>query len=199
MKTIYFLIIAFAFCFSFMACEKESIMIDETTLTTTSTSDNQAPASHETADILNVLEGTIDGEATLWRTDSNVKMSFTVDGLMPGHSYTAWWVIYNKPENCATSCECRESDFANFDSVEIDVLYAAGQEIDESGVGNFSDVLNIGDDDGSVNERDYGMPSFGGLQDTRIAEIHLVLRSDMPHFEGNCGDYMAIFPGGCGK
>ncbi len=41
------------------------------------------------------------------------------------------------------------------------------------------------------------MPSFGGLQDARQAEIHLVLRSHGPKIPGQINAQISSFQGGC--
>ena len=41
------------------------------------------------------IEGSI---GTLFTTDDSVTMAVSTSGLIPGHIYTAWWVIANNPE-----------------------------------------------------------------------------------------------------
>lgn len=197
MKTNYFLLLALVFSLMTTACEKESLSSPELKIESSGEAGFRTAASQETADIFNVVEGTIDGEATLLRTNKKVKMNFRVEGLTPGYAYTVWWVIWNKPENCASPCACVEPDFNIFDQVEVEVLYAAGHVVGASGKGHFSGNLNIGDDDGSINESIFGLPGVGGLQDARTAEVHLVLRSHGPAIPGEVDAQINSYPGGC--
>ena len=76
--------------------------------------------------------------------------------------------------------------------VGVDVLYAAGHVIDDSGVGNFSARLNVDDTKGSVF-------SSLGLQNGKefSAEVHLVLRSHDPVIPGMVNEQISSFGGGC--
>jgi hypothetical protein len=184
-------------------------------------------ATHCTSDIINAIDGmTYTDGATLLRNNNKIKMTFKVDDLEPGYAYTIWWVVWNNPEECTVPFACGDADFAIADDVEVELMYAAGHVVGNSGKGNFAGSLNEGDASGSINNL-FGLPSYGGLHDARTAEVHLVLRShgpaipgqideqintyeggcvtnfpaftEIPDEEGECGDYMfAIFPADCG-
>lgn len=149
-----------------------------------------------TADIYNFVTGDMIGESTLHRNGNGLTVNFKTNGLMPGHAYTLWWVIWNKPENCATSGACVESDFANALNVEVQLLYAAGSVAGNNGKGNFTAHLKENDESGSIHEL-FGRPSFGGLQDADTAEIHAVLRSHGPKIPGLVNEQINSYEGGC--
>lgn len=165
--------------------------VDATSLTSEATSNTKS-----TADIYNVVTGDMIGESTLHRNGNGITVNFKTTGLMPGHAYTLWWVVWNKPEECATPGACVESDFANALDVEVQLLYAAGNLAGNNGKGNFSAHLKENDDSGSVHEL-FGLPSFGGLQDAHKAEIHAVLRSHGPKIPGKVNEQINSYEGGC--
>jgi len=149
-----------------------------------------------TADIFNAVTGELTGKSTLHRNGNGITINFKTAGLMPGHAYTLWWVVWNKPENCATPGACVESDFANAGQVEVQLLYATGSVAGNNGKGNFSAHLKENDDNGSVHEL-FGLPNFGGLQDAQTAEIHGVLRSHGPKIPGQVHEQINSYEGGC--
>lgn len=153
-------------------------------------------ASKVTADVFNPISGMVMGKATLHRNASGITMNYKTTGLIPGHAYTIWWVIWNRPENCDGPCD--EPDFFIADQVEVDVLYAAGHVVGASGKGNFSGTLKAGDDSESINEL-FLLPPAGGLQEgnTLKAEVHLVLRSHGPAIPGMVNDQIGSYEGGC--
>jgi len=138
--------------------------------------------------------GGITGTATLHRNKNGITVNFKAEGLFPG-AYTIWWVIWNNPEDCATPNECADSDFG---SVEVEVLYAAGNVVGNNGKGNFSGHLNAGDVSGSINDL-FGLPAAGGLQagNTFNAEVHIVLRTHGPKVPGLVNEQIGSYAGGC--
>lgn len=151
-----------------------------------------------TADIYNAVTGDMIGESTLHRNGNGVTVNFKTSELMPGHAYSLWWVIWNKPEECAIPGECGLDDFMESAmDVEVELLYATGSVAGNNGKGNFSAHLKVGDTTESVNEDIFGLPSFGGLQDADAAEIHAVLRSHGPKIPGLVGEQINSYEGGC--
>ena len=65
---------------------------------------------------------TIENAHALLLTDDNgASMSVRTSLLVPGHVYTAWWVIVNKPEACAGK-PCTPSDvLSNTEVVKADM------------------------------------------------------------------------------
>jgi hypothetical protein len=67
-----------------------------------------------------------DAQAQLVTSVAGATMNLDTEALEPGHAYTAWWVIVNKPEACtATPCTAKEV-LSQTDALEADVGYAAG-------------------------------------------------------------------------
>ena len=180
-------------------CESDTPVSPESELASAELQSADAAAksyTKSTADIFNFVTGETIGVSTLNRNGNGITINFKTTGLMPGHAYTLWWVVWNKPENCATPGACVESDFANALNVEVQLLYATGSVAGNNGKGNFSAHLKENDDSGSVHEI-FGLPNFGGLQDAHAAEIHAVLRSHGPKIPGQVGEQINSYEGGC--
>ncbi|MDZ7717355.1 MAG: hypothetical protein U5K72_00875 [Balneolaceae bacterium] len=179
-------------------CESNTPVSPESELASAELQSDAAAKGYtkSTADIFNGVTGEIIGVSTLHRNGNGITVNFKTTKLMPGHAYTLWWVIWNKPELCATPGACVESDFGNALNVEVQLLYATGSVAGNNGKGNFSAHLKENDDSGSVHEL-FGLPSFGGLQDAQTAEIHAVLRSHGPKIPGQVGEQINSYEGGC--
>ena len=154
-------------------------------------------------DLVNDPTGkTVVGSSTLNRKSNGITVNFKCTGLTPGYTYTLWWVIWNKSENCATPGGCLDPDFpvpgSGVNNVEVEVLYAAGHVVGNNGKGNFSAHLKVDNTSGSVYEL-FGIPSVGGLQsgNTMGAEVHVVLRSHGPAVPGMINDQIDSYVGGC--
>jgi hypothetical protein len=137
----------------------------------------------------------ITGIATLVRDDNKISMTFYAEGLTPGNAYTIWWVIWNKPENCAIPFACDLDDLLITQLVEVDVPFAAGLVVGTDGVGSFAASRMEGDTTGSTNHL-FNAPPFA-LEDARTAEIHLLLRDHGPAIPGQVQEQISTFLGGC--
>lgn len=183
-------------------CESETIVSqnnDSDQITSANLKSTTAKANINTkssTDVLDAITGEVLGESNLYRNGNGLTINFKTTGLMPGHAYTLWWVVWNKPENCETPGACVESDFANALNVEVQLLYATGSVAGNNGKGNFSAHLKENDDSGSIHEL-FGLPNLGGLQDAQKAEIHAVLRSHGPKIPGQVSDQINSYEGGC--
>ena len=140
----------------------------------------------------------ISGNSTLHRNKNGITVNFKAKNLYPG-AYTLWWVIWNKPGECADPGACLDSDFAMADLVEVEVMYAGGHVVGNNGKGNISAHLNVDDASGSINEEFFGLNSYGGLQagNTFGAEVHLVLRTHGPVVPGIVNEQINSYEGGC--
>ena len=201
MKTLAILSFLFSICL-LAGCDSDSLVAPNSQLDELAAMELQSEAakaktnSKSTADIYNVVTGDMIGKSTLHRNGNGITVNFKTTGLMPGHAYTLWWVVWNKPEKCATPFACVESDFANALNVEVQLLYATGSVAGNNGNGNFSAHLKENDDSGSIHEL-FGLPNFGGLQDAHRAEIHAVLRSHGPKIPGQVNEQINSYEGGC--
>ena len=176
----------------FFSCSKQDTSIvpemDEQSITLRGQS-----ATSQTATVINAITGQETGQAKLVRNNNGITMQFEANDLVPGYTYTIWWVIWNKPEECAGS-PCSDADFAL--PVDVEVMYAAGHVVGGSGKGKFSGHLKVGDDSESINDL-FGLPLVGGLQNARTSEVHLVLRSHGPKLPGLVNEQISSYLGGC--
>ena len=158
-----------------------------------------ASAESSNSSVIDPINGGVEvGTAKLVRNDNGITMNLKTSGLIPGHAYTVWWVIWNNPENCGHgSPPCSGADFLNGKAVGVDVLFAAGHVAGGSGKGNFGSHLSEGDASGSIIELfGLGLEPLG-LTDARKAEVHLVVRSHGPAIPGQVDDQINSFGGGC--
>jgi hypothetical protein len=148
-----------------------------------------------------------DSWSTLTRYENGVAMTLHTSGLTPGDVVTAWWVIFNAPENC--SDDCGPDDVFLFDdagtmivgdngpqpnveqreAAQISILGATGNLIGESSEGHFAAWLGVGEVPGVL---------FGpALQNPSGAEIHVVLRTHGPLDAETFDEQITAFNGGC--
>ena len=105
--------------------------------------------------------------STLVRTSHAVSVTISTRGLVPGHVYTIWWIIFAKPVFCAAAT-CSGADLAN-PNVQGTVAWATGRVADDRGQAVFSAHLVPGNPEGFVV---FGTTAFNPL----VAEIHQVIR-----------------------
>ena len=156
--------------------------------------DNTQPV-YSFADPMTEIPGSSTG---LVRNPNGISMNFKVTDAVAGHAYTVWWVIFNAPENCATT-PCGEPDIFNPDT-QTDVTYAAGTIVGQNGL-SVSGHRSVGDLSGSA------MPFFNdvlgldlpvvGLVDPEGAEVHLVTRSHGPKVPSEMPGQIQTYVGGC--
>ena len=170
-----------------------------------SSSSMQSSVMHNFSDA-SVIDGT---EVTLSRMDGGLHVTVNTVGLTPGHAITTWFVVFNNPENCSDG-ECGENDIFNLDgdgkfivnadgsppmnmdgieASNISVHRAAGLIIDVGGEAEFMGSLVVGD----VSEGVFG----GGLVDTHVAEVHIVLVDHQETIPGRTDEMVNSLTGGC--
>jgi len=161
------------------------------------------PGVQSTSPVQRVVDGSVVGGAfsTLVRSDDAILMHVSTSDLDPGAAYTVWWVIFNNPEECATT-PCTIADIidpARRAATEVAVGHAAGHVINQSGSANFSARLRVGDLSGFGDGVDMTPPPpFGpGLLDPMGAEVHLVIRTHGQQIPGLVDDQIHSFEGGC--
>ena len=132
----------------------------------------------------------VPGGSTLVRNTHSVDMTFHTTGLEPSAVYTAWWVIFNKPEYCFTT-PCGADDLrVGPGTPETALMWAAGQIVNNDGTANFSASLR--------KHRAPGEVLMGrGLEKVRQAEIHIVLRGHGQPIVGLTAEQLGSFAGGC--
>jgi hypothetical protein len=113
------------------------------------------------------------GFASFTRSETGAAISANAHGLIAGHAYTMWWVIWNDPSQCAAACG--EPDLGVTDNA---VLFADGMVASAAGTASFAASLTVG---GVMP----GGPIPGALTDPISATIHLVIRDHGPALEGD--------------
>lgn len=148
--------------------------------------------------LFNVVEGGTVGTSYLKRNGNGLTATVVCDALIPGHTYTLWWVIWNNPNQCIGGGPCGLPDFPNAENVQVELLYASGVVAGKSGKATFSAHLKEGDVEGSVNDL-FNLPGYGGLQigNQNGAEVHMVIRSHGPGIPGEIGEQITTYLGGC--
>ncbi len=187
--------------FAVISCDSESESRDNQIDATLD--ENSAYAvkgsSKQTVQIFDVVNGVDAGTSTLHRNSSGITINYKATGLIPGHAYTVWWVVWNNPEYCLVPGECTDADFVSnpdFNLIEVELLYATGHVVGNSGKGNFGAHLNENEASGSINPL-FGLPLYGGLLDAEKAEVHGVLRSHGPAVPGIVNEQIGSYLGGC--
>lgn len=148
-----------------------------------------------TADVYSPMTSEVSGSSTLYRTDDTITATLESTGLIAGHAYTLWVLVFNQPEDCGSS-PCGLSDLRNVPA-KAEMLSGSGLVADANGKGIFS--CNIMENDGtsSINDR-LGMPiDVGGIWDAQTAEVHLIVRSHGPAISGQVIDQISSYGGGC--
>jgi hypothetical protein len=116
---------------------------------------------------------TVTGAGTLTRHNNAIHLTVAMTGLTPGSSYSGWYVIFNKPENCAAGPgACAGPDIEN-PAVKAAVLNAGGFISTTDGTGYFTGTLQTG-------PAPAGMCCFGRLMHGLKSEVHIVLQDHGP-------------------
>lgn len=134
--------------------------------------------------------------STLTRSRHGMAATFASSGLDPDSAYTLWWVVFNRPEFCATA-PCTAEDLGN-PEVEAGFFGGSGALSDGTGRIRLSSRARIGRNP----DHDEPDPALrAGLVFPRRAEVHLVVRNHGPAenlaFAGLLEDALTTFRGGC--
>ena len=132
------------------------------------------------------------------RHADGVDLVLDTTNLIPGDTYTVWWVIFNNPAACP-GVSCKGADLSNPETVGM-VGYATGSIADEQGAGHFEASLAIGDNSIALDNND-GFPfelvePAPGLIDPMKAEIHAVVRTHGAALDDPT-EQLTTFGGGC--
>jgi hypothetical protein len=130
-----------------------------------------------------------DGEATLYTDENGATMVFMTSDLVPGNVYTAWWVIMNNPEVCASTPCTPEDVIGNAAEVGTQITFADSLIADETGQATFAGHLPAGEiADGWYNQT---------FDDPMSAEIHIVINDHGPRIETALVSMLSSYRGGC--
>jgi hypothetical protein len=124
----------------------------------------------------------------LTRDKDSIFGIISTKGLNPGWVYTAWFGIFNNPDQCATR-PCSGADFAN-PAVMGSRVNFGGRLIGPDGAATYGGFLSLGDTTSAFDGP--------GLLDPKHAEIHMVVRSHGPSLMGSAfTEQLSVFNGGC--
>ena len=115
----------------------------------------------------------VPGAATLTRSKKAISYKINTTELTPGHVYTIWTVIFNRPENCDGDCSGPDLSVAK---VRGSVVFGGSYIADANGTGNFNDSLAKGSPPAGI-QVNVPAGTANGLINPMKAEIHLVLRT----------------------
>jgi len=125
------------------------------------------------------------GAGTLTRHADSIHVRATMAGLDPSASYSAWYVIFNRPDQCAGGPgACDLADLGNPD-VRLGVLNAGGFVSTADGTGYFTGTLQTG-------QPPAGMCCFGRLMHGYKSEVHIILQSHGPAVAGTVATEIAL-------
>ncbi len=143
------------------------------------------------------------GTSNIVRTDNGIGGNVASSLSNPeqdggGLAVTLWIVVFNDPDECATS-PCSASDLF-VPAVMPDVLYGAGNVVGGSENVRLGYHINEGDNSGSIANL-FGMPTNSGepwgLIYPRSAEIHYVVRTHGPIVPAEMPEQIHTYGGGC--
>jgi hypothetical protein len=117
------------------------------------------------------------GAGTLTRHANSIQLSVAMTGLEASASYSAWYVIFNRPDQCAGGPgACNGGDIGN-PAVRAGVLNAGGFISTVDGTGYFAGTLQTG-------QPPAGLCCFGRLMHGYESEVHIVLQTHGPAVPG---------------
>jgi len=141
----------------------------------------------------------IPGAAILTRSKRKVEVSMHMTGLSPNTAYTAWWIVFNNPENCSDP-GCGADDLGG--PGEGEGFFATGYISDGTGQANAYATLNekfVPADPRRLLSTFFGLPQEIGLRDAEHAEIHMIIaRTHGVPLPGSTAEQIGTFDGQCG-
>jgi hypothetical protein len=126
--------------------------------------------------------------AQLVRNDNGIAYRLDTTGLEEGNAYTLWLVVVNNPSACLAT-PCAAPEIINNPATDSQVRFAAGHVAGASGSGTFAGHVSEGPLSGWLSD--------GSLEDSRGAEIHLVVNDHGPAIAEFMPDMIHTYRGGC--
>jgi hypothetical protein len=125
------------------------------------------------------------GAGTLTRHADSIHLRAAMTGLDPSASYSAWYVIFNRPDQCAGGPgACDLGDTGNPD-VRLGVLNAGGFVSTADGTGYFTGTLQTG-------QPPAGMCCVGRLMHGYKSEVHIVIQTHGPAVAGTVASEITL-------
>lgn len=126
--------------------------------------------------------------AQLVRNDNGIAYRLNTTGLEAGNAYTLWLVVVNNPSACM-STPCSAPEIINNAATDSQVRFAAGHVAGASGNGTFAGRVGEGPLSGWLPGRT--------LEDSKGAEIHLVVNDHGPAIAEFMPGMISTYRGGC--
>lgn len=127
--------------------------------------------------------------ATLVTTKDGAFASIQTSELVPGNTYTLWFVVINRPQACETSPCTGKDVLLRSEATQSDVGYGDGIIAGRDGRGEFSTFRPLGE-----------LPQAWvgtGFNDPWASEIHLVINDHGPLIGGRESEMTGTYRGGC--
>ena len=141
---------------------------------------------HDSEKPLETVKGS---KANLTVTRNGAYICLETRQLTPGHVYTMWFGIYNKPEQCKAK-PCDVKDFlVRHELTEPDMGYADGLIAKADGTAKFSAFIPAG----SLSHDWYG----NGFQNLKHGEVHLVVHDHGKLIPERAAEMLGTYRGGC--
>jgi len=129
----------------------------------------------------------VPGAGTLTRHEKSIHLRVAMSGLDAGSVYSAWFIIFNNPNQCAGGPDaCAGPDLGN-PAVNAAVLNAGGFLTGNDGVGYFTGTLRTG-------RAPDNMCCFGNLDSGFESEVHVLLQTHGAPVLGEVNGQLS-FPG----
>lgn len=120
------------------------------------------------------------GKSWLLRTEESLHAIVVVDGL-PAGVYTAWWVIFNRPDLCLTgsliATHCDAGDISDLEVGDASIYWAAGAIVKSDRIGLFHARTRIGDGSDRAAK---GYVAGRGLSYPLRSDVQLVIKYQGP-------------------
>ncbi len=147
--------------------------------------------------VMEPATGTEAGRSLLVRTRNGLG-AVVCTKLIPGHTYTLWWAVFNNPGACNDDPFCGAAGFGDFlnEDTEVSMLYADGALVKRNGYGVFTAYRRNGDISGAVNNQVLGIPDLP-ITNSKTSHVFLVVRSHGPAIPGQIKEQITTWEGGC--
>jgi len=140
-----------------------------------------APQTFQSVNMVDLTQNPVapaEGAAFLYRSKSRLHAQVMLSDLIPGHAYTVWWMIYNKPKLCAASPCAPGPDFATGRAAVFfasGVIASSGGAAGEGGVANFAFDTDAGGAPTGAFDTHAGPESGLTAGSGFTAEVHLLM------------------------
>jgi len=152
--------------------------------------------SFQAADLHDFATGEVlAGAGTMIRSEDEVWATFSLSGLDKKAAYTAWWIVFNNPDECVNGAgHCGPNDLGP-GPAGSSIFYALGFTTGTDGTANLSTHVTAG-------ETPYGQQKFFGdglaAGNGFDAEMHILFRSHWKTIPGEAAAQISDVDGACG-